>query len=251
MFVASTKYTRAVDIKKLKFIYLAIERYANRKSKELTDLNILEVGCGPGGITFPLTSLGCQVRAFDIGEESLKFIKSKIERSNIKNLTVTLDNGYTFNDGKTYDIVIASEVFEHVLEPSKLAANITKRMTEGSYLIITTPNGYGPWEMKNYLNPINHLKRWNFLRRQFGKSPYVFGNGKDHCQFYTKKRLTNLFSEISLKLIRFIKSDSLLTFFPLLTSINFIGKFDTKLADILPYQFASGWYFVFEMENKS
>ena len=60
-FIASTNYTDPVDIKKLKFIFSAIERYAHLRSKQFEDLRVLEVGCGRGGITFPLASLGCQV----------------------------------------------------------------------------------------------------------------------------------------------------------------------------------------------
>lgn len=249
IFISNTIYKDPVDIKKLKFIFSAINRYASLKNKDIENLRILEVACGRGGITFPLTSLGCQVRAFDLSEKSVGYVQNQINRNKIKNLIVTLDNGYTFNDGKTYDIVIASEVFEHVLEPLKLAANITRRMMESSYLIVTTPNGHGPWELKNRVSPIEHFKKWNFLRRRFGKPPYVYGSGADHCQFYTKKRLVRLFSKFSLRLVNFAKSDSFLTIFSPLRKSAFLGNADIKLADVLPYWLASGWYFNFEMKR--
>lgn len=249
IFISNTIYKDPVDIKKLKFIFTAMDKYASLKNKDIENLRVLEVGCGKGGITFPLASLGCQVRAFDINENSVGYVQSQINTNKIKNLIVTLDNGYTFNDGKTYDIVIASEVFEYFLEPLKLAANITRRMAEGSYLILTTPNGYGPWELKNRVIPIFYLRKWNLLRHLIGKPPYVKGSGMDRYQYYTKKRLVKLFSKFSLRLVNFSKSDSILTIFSPLRRSAFLGNIDIKLADALPYWLASGWYFIFEMER--
>ena len=120
-----------------------------------------------------------------------------------------LDNGYNFDDGQQYDIVIASEVFEHVLEPARLAANIRRRMTPGSMLIVTTPNGYGPWELKNRLNPLRHIHKWNWLRRRLGKKPYRWGSGSDRCQFFTRSRLHALLAEHSCRVIRASNSDLL------------------------------------------
>lgn len=196
--------------------------------------------------------MGCKVRAFDIDETSVAYVRSKIVTNKIKSLTVTVESGYTFDDGNTYDVVIASEVFEHVLKPSMLAGNITKRMNEGSYLIVTIPNGYGPWELANRFNPISYFKKVNWLRSLFGKSLYIKGSGPDHCQFYTKNRLIKLFSDFSLELTGFAKSDSFLAIFRFgsIRSVT-LQNIDVKLADILPYSFASGWFFVFEMKKKN
>jgi 2-polyprenyl-3-methyl-5-hydroxy-6-metoxy-1,4-benzoquinol methylase len=248
-FITSSYYTDPVDIKKLNFIFSAIDRYTTLRKKAMEDLRILEVGCGRGGITFPLASLGSQVRAFDVDTDSVGYVQTQISKNKIKNLIVTVDHGYTFDDGMNYDVVIASEVFEHVLEPLKLAANITKRMMQDSYLIGTTPNGYGPWEIKNRANLTAYFRKWNWLRHLLGKSPYIKGSGADHCQFYTKKALVRLFSGFSLRLVDFAKSDSFLTIFGPLRKNILLANIDIKLADILPYWLASGWYFVFEMKT--
>lgn len=248
IFISASHYTAPVDIKKLKFIFSAISNYANSKHKDLETLHILEVACGRGGITLPLASLQCQVKAFDINEKDVETLRAQASRAGIVNLDIRVDNAYTFDDGKTYDIVIASEVFEHVIEPSKLAANIVKRMKEGSFLIVTTPNGYGPWELKNCLDILTHLRKSNFLRRLLNKPPYIKGSGAHHCQFYTKVQLEKLFSEFSLSPVGFANSDSFLTIFSPLRKSASLGNIDIKLADVLPHWMASGWYFVFEFK---
>jgi 2-polyprenyl-3-methyl-5-hydroxy-6-metoxy-1,4-benzoquinol methylase len=251
VFVKASPYRAPVDIKKLKFIFLAVDHYVSYKKRSIENLRILEVGCGMGGITLPLASLGCQVRGFDIDKDSVEHVQAQIERNGIKNLIVTVDNGYTFHDGKSYDIIIVSDVFEHVLEPSKLLANIVRKMAVGSYLVITTPNGYGPWELRNSFDPRTYLKKWNLLRRLFGKNPYIYGSGGDHCQFYSKGRLVKLFSNSCLRLVKFGKSDSLLVVISPLRESVFFGNIDIRLADLLPYWLASGWYFVCELQAPS
>jgi len=243
-------YTDPVDLKKLKFIFLAIEKYTMQQYKNWKDIEVLEVGCGKGGITLPLTLLGCHVRAFDINVNEVKYLKDKLAKKKLDNCVVTVDNGYTFYDGKTYDIVIASEVFEHVSEPSKLIENIKKRMYKSSYLILTIPNGYGPWEIKNRLNFLKIIKKWNWLRHNFGKQTYIKGNGDAHCQFYTRKNILELFSKHSFELLNFGKSDSFLTVFPHFRKTTFLGYIDIMIADALPYWMASGWYFIFQLESK-
>lgn len=247
-FMSSSKYTLA-DIKKAKFIFSAMDKLSSSKNKDVENLCVLDAGCGRGWIAFLLASLGCQVTAFDINENSVRYVQSQVNRNKIKNLIVTMDDGYTFDDGQTYDVVIASEVFEHVLEASKLAANLTTKMMKGSYLIVTTPNGYGPYELKNRISPIPYLRKWNWLRRLLGKSPCVEEKGSGHYQFYTKKRLVKLFSEFSLILIDSVKVGSFLMMFEPCRRSALLENVDAKLADVLSYWLANGWYLLFEMRR--
>lgn len=249
IFISHTSYTDLAAIKKLRFIYLEIEKHCSIKKKDIKDLHILDVGCGKGGIAFPLASLGCHVRAFDINESFVKSIQSQSNQNKVQNIMVTVDDAYTFDDGNVYDVIIASEIFEHVSQPSMLAANIARRMTAGSCLIVTIPNGYGPWELGNRVNPLRYLAKKRWLRHMLGRSPYHEDKGARHYQFYTKKRLIELFAKFKLKPVAFAKSDVFLTLFPYLRGISFLRKIDITLADVFPHWLVSGWYFVFKMES--
>ena len=79
-FIVSSPYNDPVDIKKLKFIFSAIDNYVKAKNKKIRDLHILEVACGRGGITLSLASLGCQVTAFDIDEKAVADLKDSIDK---------------------------------------------------------------------------------------------------------------------------------------------------------------------------
>jgi len=245
-FISASAYTDPVDIKKLRFIHGALEKYVRSSGKSFQELHILEVACGTGEITLPLASLGSQVTAFDIDLNAVEQVRALIEKRGVRNLTVTVADGRTFDDGRSYDVVVASEVFEHILEPAELANSINRRMKPGSRLIVTTPNGYGPWELKNRMDVRARLRRWNALRRLLGKPRYVVGSGADHCQFFTRGRLVRLLSSSSLTLVDSGKSDSFLTVFRPLRRSRLLQRADSRLADTLPYWLASGWYFVFE-----
>lgn len=245
-FLSASPYTEPVDVKKLKFVYAAIERFARSRGRRMDSLEILEVACDEGWITLPLATLGGRVTAFDINEKAIEILRAEIERRNIRNLAITVGDGNTFDDGKTYDVVVASEVFEHVTDPERFAASVVRRLKEDGCLIVTVPNGYGPWENKNRLDPRLQLRKSNALRRMLGKPPYVAGTGIDHCQFYTKQRILGLLATHSLRPTAFGRSDSFLTVFRPLRRSRILGAIDGKLADFLPAACASGWYFVFE-----
>lgn len=201
------------------------------------------MGCGKGGTTIPLSLLGCNIRAFDVDKRNVEYISNQINGKKIDNIVVSVDDGCTFASDVKYDIVIASEVFEHVIDPLKMASNIKKTMHKNSQIVVTTPNGYGPWEIRNHLF-YYPIVRNNALRKLLNKPIYVEGNGPVHCQFFTKKKIIKLFSTLGFKNVSFEKSDSILVVLPFGQKM---GKIDIKLADILPSRLASGWYFVFEL----
>lgn len=249
-FLAASNYSDPVDIKKLRFIYRAVLEFASRAGKAPANLRVLEIACGDGGVTLSVGSLGCKVRAFDIDEADVDSLRRSLSERKYDNVSVTVEDVFAFDDGEIYDVVIVSEVLEHVLDPFRVASIVKRHMSAGSYLIVTTPNGYGPWELKNAVSPRRVLRRWNWLRRLTGKPEYVVGAGRDHCQRFTKRGLVELFLKLSFRLIDFSKSDFVFTMIRSLRRSHFFGRLDAKLADALPHWMASGWYLVFVLDEE-
>lgn len=65
-FLAASGYRRVVDVKKLSFIFVAVQDYCTARGRQPSDVRILEAGCGAGGITLPLATLGATITGFDI-----------------------------------------------------------------------------------------------------------------------------------------------------------------------------------------
>jgi len=247
VFFSYTNYEQLVGLKKLKFIIAAIQNYVFKVNKNLDRLSVLEIGCGEGNITVPLASLGCLTRAFDINEKAVAQLRTKIKEKNFQNVIVSVDDGYTFDDGRQYDIVIASEVLEHLKDPNRLLANISRRMRRGSYFIVTVPNGFGPWELRNRLFG-SSLYYSNTIRKMRGCPSFRKALGQEHLQFYRRSQLLHMLSRFSFSLIDFSNADSFFAalWIPISKPNKQLERIDINLADLLPYWCASGWLLLFE-----
>jgi len=241
-FAAASPYTDPVDRKKLLFVYRAVEDFAAERRTTPANLSILEVACGVGGITLPLARLGARVRALDIDANDVAKLTARARELRFDNLTAGIEDAFTFRHDARYDVIVASEVMEHVLDPDALLDNMVRHLVPGGLVIVTTPNGYGPWEISNYVRPHHVMRRWNWLRSAMGKAPYVAGTGPDHCQHYTRGRLLALFHRHGLDVHRFMNSDFLLTISKSMRQHPALGTLDADFANVVPHWMASGWY---------
>lgn len=241
-FIAASPYTDPVDRKKLLFVYRAVEDFAAERKIDASQLSILEVACGVGGVTLPLARLGANVRAIDIDRNDVDRLIARARELRLGNVTATVEDAFTFRHDTRYDVIVASEVLEHVIDPDAMLANIVRHLNPGGLVIVTTPNGYGPWELSNYMRPHHVARRWNWLRRAIGKPPYVAGTGPDHCQHFTRGKLVQLFGRHDLDVHRFMNSDFMLTVSKHLRHHPTLGAFDAEFANLVPHWMASGWY---------
>ena len=125
------------------FIRQALSNFLERDtelSKTFAGLRILDVGCGGGLLTEPLKRLGADVTGLDASGEAIEAAKDHAS-------VVGLDIDYRIGDLSTipneldqFDVVIASEVIEHVPDPQSFIEEIHKLISPGGKLIITTLN---------------------------------------------------------------------------------------------------------------
>ncbi len=244
-FLAASPYSHPVDLKKLRFIHDALVSHARA---ECAGQRVLEVGCGVGGITLPLASLGCRVTGVDLDEGDMAELRQRLAAQDIENVETVVGDALTFSADARYDAVVASEVFEHLDDPASLAAMIARQLKPGGLLIVTTPNGYGPWENVNSVRLIP--RRWGWLRAAMGKPPHD-GAGREHEQRYTRPRLVALFGDSGFRLTRWANSDFIFTVSRRLRAHAAVGALDCKLGDLVPHWMASGWYMTFTYDGGS
>jgi trans-aconitate methyltransferase len=185
------------------------------------------LGCGRGNILESLTQCPHKV-GVEISDEERAVATSK-------GLTVHSGNVRTYRDGRQYDVVIASEVIEHLLRPEQLWETVRCHLNSGGIFIMTCPNGFGLWEMQeNHFNLRRKFRNSNLVRSLRGRAPYVRGDGADHCQWFTMKRILMMARDAGFSLIEQQNSDFMTG-----------SPSDLALADKLPCWAASGWYFSF------
>jgi 2-polyprenyl-6-hydroxyphenyl methylase/3-demethylubiquinone-9 3-methyltransferase len=128
---------------RMEFILESLKEYSENKAantKTLEKLSILDVGCGGGLLSEPMARLGAKVTGIDASEKAIKAADYHSRVSKLKINYLTGDIGVLITKKKQFDVVIASEVIEHVLNPKEFLEGIAKVLTPNGVLIVTTLN---------------------------------------------------------------------------------------------------------------
>jgi glycosyltransferase involved in cell wall biosynthesis/2-polyprenyl-3-methyl-5-hydroxy-6-metoxy-1,4-benzoquinol methylase len=107
---------------------------------------VLDYGCAHGHYTVPIarTFPKGEFVGVDISERAVKAGRKWLERDGVQNASfVQMFDGVLGTLDK-FDVIIAGEVLEHVIDPWKLLDDMRACLKPGGCLIITTP--YGRWE---------------------------------------------------------------------------------------------------------
>lgn len=124
---------------------------------------ILEIGCGTGAYAKAFDELGIQYTAVELDPEIAKFARQNTQ-SNIVNLDFT-----KFECEERFDVVFASQVFEHILEPD-ICLKKVKDLAPGGLLHFDVPN---------------HQSLIALLRKFMSKTEYGFIQPPYHMIAYT------------------------------------------------------------------
>ncbi|URA10912.1 class I SAM-dependent methyltransferase [Thermospira aquatica] len=179
-------------------IYKHIKEYVEKNKRDV-EVKLLDVGCGPGHLaTFlsPLKNLtlyGC-----DISEKSLALAKEKGMNTVKCNLWETLP----FPDG-FFDIVVATEVIEHIYDTEHFIREIKRILKEDGLLVITTPNVASLGRRIMLLLGINPVLE------------YKLSGGAGHIRYFTFKDLRSFLIENGFRIVK-METDAI--------NISFNGK---------------------------
>lgn len=99
-------------------------------------LKILDIGCGNGFLSGKLSDLGHSIDAFDVSEEGIKIACNSFP---LVNFSVRSVYDSTEDFAKDYDLVVSSEVIEHLYDPNVLADKAYQHLKPGGSFILTTP----------------------------------------------------------------------------------------------------------------
>lgn len=130
------------------------------KSKnESKDFNILDLGCGRGWLTNLLSNYGT-ILGIEPVQAVVNYAKKMFPSIEFKcgtTKTLLLDN-----DFKKYDLIVTSEVIEHILDDKKgeFIQDISLLLKEEGFLIITTPRKEVQEEWLSYMQPGQPIEDW-------------------------------------------------------------------------------------------
>lgn len=101
--------------------------------------NVLEIGTGTGIIPFSIYSKVSSIVATDISPEMIRVANQRLIDSKIKNIAFQVQDSYslTFPD-KSFDIVIASNLFHILYEPEKPLNEVKRVLRDNGIFIAPT-----------------------------------------------------------------------------------------------------------------
>ena len=210
-------------------------------------LRVLDVGCGNGSqLALPLAIGGdLQLTGIDPDNASIEHARRFAgERANIKFRLGQIEDLF---DQQPFDVVILSEVLEHLERPAEMLSAGVRLMDSNGILIVTVPNGYGEFEIDSWIFSSFRLQKVvNALARKREVLGATDNHASGHVQFFTRARLRRLFDAAGLVVIR--EGTASLLAGPIVGHLvrqwpRFF-EWNARITNHLPFSLASGWYFV-------
>lgn len=242
-FIRASPYTRAVDRKKLGFLYSHAIAEAERTGRSCAEMRAVDLGAAAGAVTLPLATLFGHVTAVDLDAEALGRLRARAVERGHANVSVFESDAAAFDDDAPYDVVVASEVISNVPNPDALLTAIAALLRPGGLLLLTVTNGYGAFELRDWqLNLRARLTRMEWIRRALARPPDRAVTGAYAQHFFTFGHIVDRFRAHGFEVIAKRNSDCLM---PLVRSLpdGRLAALDCRLADHVPAAMASGWYF--------
>lgn len=223
---------------------------------------VLDIGCGTGALlTYPLAQALPDVEIVGLDNDPSTINHARKEFT-CPNLRYVLDT--ELPESEQFDCIIASEVIEHILEPGEFLLFIRSRLKENGIAVITTPNGYGPYEMTSVvevsldlLGVMKFLSKLPFLKKMRLGNMYEgdLTKQKDmdtmavspHVNFFSYKRLIQLFQRAGFTVLGFRPRAFLggLGFQHLIRSKSAL-EWNSRVSDKLSPYLVSGWMFTLQ-----
>jgi 2-polyprenyl-6-hydroxyphenyl methylase/3-demethylubiquinone-9 3-methyltransferase len=98
---------------------------------------VLDVAAAQGNFSLTLAELGYRLTWNDLREELADYVRLKYERGDIRFMVGNI----LALPPVQHDLVLATEIIEHVAHPDHLLSQLVRFIRPGGYLVLTTPNG--------------------------------------------------------------------------------------------------------------
>lgn len=153
-FTERNKLTRQEKLR-IGFIVQALNDLVGRK-----DLKILDLGCGRGWMAPYLAEWGT-VTGLDFTIEGINIANRQFGKYGTFLLAKTDLPKLGIPRNQMFDIIVCSEVIEHVYEQRNLLFQISSLLIKNGYCILTTPNGnVWPQFSRNYKDNLQPIEIW-------------------------------------------------------------------------------------------
>jgi len=202
-------------------------------------LQVLDVGCGSGVHGAELKRLfGHQVAGVDLSEASIAKARSRLREAYVAD--VTNPEVYPFSESREFDLILFSDILEHLYDPADVLARHLFWLAPGGYVLISVPN-IAIWSMR--------------LSLLLGRFEYQDTGTLDrtHIRYFTRRTFMRFAREAGLEIRRSrITPGILRPFVPWIKRIyERAGAIDRQIdspsiMESGPYKFYMKWFYPLE-----
>jgi 2-polyprenyl-3-methyl-5-hydroxy-6-metoxy-1,4-benzoquinol methylase len=117
--------------------YSFIIKQIEAEGLDLQDKSLLDAGCGSGHLLWFIRKkyTNCRCDGFDFSKHAIQYAKTLLSEGNF-----FVHDIYT-RVPHTYDVVVCTEVLEHLEYPAKAILNLLNSLKQKGVCLITIPNG--------------------------------------------------------------------------------------------------------------
>lgn len=128
-------------------------------TKPLEECTVLDMGCGVGALSLPTSLRVKRIKGIDVNESHVSRCRESAKQQGITNATFEVKSLFELDEEGRYDIVLCSDVLEHVEDQDGVLKMICFSLRNGGVFYLTTNNKCWPLEGHFGLPFLSYLPR--------------------------------------------------------------------------------------------
>ena len=127
-------------------------------NKPLEKVNILDIGCGGGLLSEPMTRLGAKVTGIDASDKNIQIAKLHAKKNKL-NINYLCTSPEKIKVKKKFDVILNMEIIEHVEDINLFIKSCSKLLKKDGLMFVATLNK----TLKSYVFAIigaEYVLRW-------------------------------------------------------------------------------------------
>ena len=128
------------------------------KFKPLSGINILDIGCGGGLLSEPMSRMGANVTGIDASDKNIKIAKLHSKKNKLK-INYLCSSPEKLKITKKFDVILNMEIVEHVEDIDFFLKSCSKLLKKNGLMFVATINK----TLKSYIFAIvgaEYVLRW-------------------------------------------------------------------------------------------
>ena len=129
-----------------------------KNEKPLNKIKILDIGCGGGLLSEPMSRLGADVVGIDASEKNINVAKLHAKKNNL-NIKYVCSSPENYQINEKFDVILNMEIIEHVDNVEQFLKSCSKLLKKNGMMFVATLNK----TLKSYIFAIvgaEYIMRW-------------------------------------------------------------------------------------------